>query len=316
MPRFHRSQTGDSIECAATLRLCDSSTDRMLPPADPEIPLRRGAPEFLRDWGVRTASHLESRWAEVAGWRIHSRSTRAAAAAEDVPFILLHGLVISSLYMLPLAESLAARGHAVHAPDMPGFGRSSKGQRVPDVPGMARVLSRWLEAEGIPRCHLVANSLGCQVVADWAVQFPRQVCTVTLIGPTIDPASHDILRMAGLILWDGLREPATLLLDHLIDQERAGVGRSVQMIGHMLRDRIETKLPRIAAPGLVLHGEYDPVAPARWAREAAALMPHGEWGTIANGWHCAHYSHPEEVAARILAFTARATAATPTDVRT
>jgi 2-hydroxy-6-oxonona-2,4-dienedioate hydrolase len=40
----------------------------------------------------------------------------------------VHGLVVSSRYMVPLAEVLAC-WFDVYAPDLPGFGRSEKPSR-------------------------------------------------------------------------------------------------------------------------------------------------------------------------------------------
>src|SRR4028119_2296736 len=50
------------------------------------------------------------------------RASEAGAAASP-PVVLVHGLVVSGRYMVPLLEELA-RSHAVYAPDLPGFGRS------------------------------------------------------------------------------------------------------------------------------------------------------------------------------------------------
>jgi 2-hydroxy-6-oxonona-2,4-dienedioate hydrolase len=44
------------------------------------------------------------------------------------PVVLVHGLVVSSRYMVPLAEVLA-RWFDVYAPDLAGFGRSEKPSR-------------------------------------------------------------------------------------------------------------------------------------------------------------------------------------------
>ena len=38
------------------------------------------------------------------------------------PIVLVHGLVVSGRYMVPLLDELAS-SHAVCAPDLPGFGR-------------------------------------------------------------------------------------------------------------------------------------------------------------------------------------------------
>lgn len=255
-------------------------------------------PECLRDFGVPVRSRLESRWTFVDGWRWHSRSSQPT---DGTPFVLIHGLIISSLYMIPLAECLAETAE-VHALDLPGFGRSEGPVRALSVPAFAEALARWLDAAGIERCHLVANSLGCQICADFAARFPRRVATLTLIGPTIDPAAHTIPRQALRLAAELLREPVRLWLNHLVDFLRAGPRRVWTMVLVMFADRIDRKLPRISAPTFVLRGERDPIAPESWTREAARLLPNGRPLTLPRAGHCVHYSHPVETARAILAF--------------
>src|SRR5436190_11663678 len=100
-----------------------------------------GPPEFLRDFGPKLRSPLESRWSMVKGWRWHTRSSRSTGGT---PLVLVHGLVISSLYMIPLTECLARTGE-VHAVDLPGFGRSKGPQCAPSIPEMAEFLVAWLD---------------------------------------------------------------------------------------------------------------------------------------------------------------------------
>ncbi len=54
--------------------------------------------------------------------------------------VLVHGLVVSSRYMVPTAERLAPHCR-VFAPDLPGFGGSEKPPRVLDVAGLSDALS-------------------------------------------------------------------------------------------------------------------------------------------------------------------------------
>ncbi|MDQ6655766.1 MAG: alpha/beta hydrolase, partial [Verrucomicrobiota bacterium] len=129
-------------------------------------------PELFRDLGVPAASRLQSEWVTVRGCRLHSRSCASANASwaapsgyDGVPFLLLHGLVISSLYFIPLAEVIAAAGCEVHALDLPGFGRSEGPHEVLSVAQMAEWAIEWLAARGIPRCHIIGNSLGCEIAA-------------------------------------------------------------------------------------------------------------------------------------------------------
>ena len=109
------------------------------------------------------------------GFRLHSRSAECPGAT---PFVLIHGLVISSLYMIPLAECLADHGE-VHALDLPGFGRSQGLWLAPSVADLGDVIIEWLSVNKIRRCHLIANSLGCQISAHVATKAPQMVETLT-----------------------------------------------------------------------------------------------------------------------------------------
>jgi pimeloyl-ACP methyl ester carboxylesterase len=68
-------------------------------------------------------NEFSSSWTQVNGRRMHARvGGRVGAPA----VVLLHGLGVSSRYMLPLARELAPH-FRVYAVDLPGFGRSSGG---------------------------------------------------------------------------------------------------------------------------------------------------------------------------------------------
>jgi 2-hydroxy-6-oxonona-2,4-dienedioate hydrolase len=114
---------------------------------------------------------------------MHARMHRRSVPGQRV--ILVHGLVISSRYMEPLAEQLAALCD-VYAVDLPGYGLSDKPACVLSLPDLADALSEWMKAEGLASAHLAANSFGCQVLAEFAVRHPHQVDRLVLQGPTID----------------------------------------------------------------------------------------------------------------------------------
>ena len=78
--------------------------------------------------------------------------------------MLVHGLALSSRYMVPLGRRLAARGYDVLAPDLPGFGRTRKpaGSGWPGGPNVreqADQLLAWMDACGIEaRCSSATRS--------------------------------------------------------------------------------------------------------------------------------------------------------------
>ncbi len=249
-------------------------------------------PELLRDFGFPVQSKLVNRWVTIQGRRFHSRS--AEVQASDAPFVLVHGLVISSLYMIPLAECLARR-HSVHAVDLPGFGRSAGPARTLSVPELAEALLAWLAESGIGRCHLVANSLGCQIAAHVAVQAPERVASLVLIGPTLDPRAFALALQTWRLLRDALREPPRLWLNWIFDFGRAGIRRAVGTTRAMFRDHIEHQLPWVRASTLVMRGGLDPTVPQRAAEEMTRLLPLGHLMVVPGQTHCVHYTVPETV---------------------
>ena len=163
-----------------------------------------------------------------------------------------------------------------------------------------------MSAAGIDRCHLVANSLGCQVAAHCAVMAPERILSAVLIGATTDPAAHGFGTQLRRLLHDALEEPASLWVRWLYDFARAGLPRALGTTRAMFADRIEQQLPGITAPTLVVRGENDPTMPQSWGECAAALLPAGSLEVIAGAPHCAHYTHPAVVAKLCLRHAARA----------
>jgi len=250
-------------------------------------------PELLRDLGIPTQSLLESHWSSVNGRKLHSRKTKTAKA-EGVPFVLIHGLVISSLYMVPLAECIS-REHEVYALDLPGFGRSEGPSEVLSVPQLADWVIAWMSVTGIHQCHLVSNSLGCEIAAHVAVKAPQRVATLTLIGPTLDPHAFALVTQTLRLLQDALHEPVRLWMNWLFDFCRAGISRAFGTTREMFRDHIEVQLPQITARTLVIRGKLDPTVPQAAAEEATHLLPRGKLFVIEDEPHCVHYTNPLRV---------------------
>jgi 2-hydroxy-6-oxonona-2,4-dienedioate hydrolase len=241
------------------------------------------------------ASSLESRWVEGSTGRIHARWSVAGPAWGGPPIVLVHGLVISSIYMVPLAEVLGRR-YPVVAPDLPGFGLSAKPERVLDVGGLADGLLNFLDAAALPpQVVLLGNSLGCQVAVDLAVRFPSRVLALVLAGPTMDRAARTAPRQIGRWMIDWTREPPSLAAAHLRDYGRAGLRRAWRTFRHALADPIEEKVGQLTCPTLMVRGSHDPIVPARWLSELA-VRAGAETAEIRKGPHVVNYTRPRALA--------------------
>ncbi len=245
-----------------------------------------------------------SGWARVNGLWMHYR-TAVEAAGDGLPaVVLVHGLIVSSRYMVPTLKRLA-RHYRVYAPDLPGFGRSESPPRTLDVPGLSGALCAWMEVMGLKGAVLVANSMGCQVVADLAARRPELVGRTVLQAPTMDPRGRSVPRQAARFFLDVFREPPSLVPVELRDYLSAGTRRGWRTLRHALEDQIEENLPRVRAPALVVRGSRDPICPQRWAEEAARLLPQGRLVVLPGAAHAANFGAPARFAGLILDFLER-----------
>lgn len=252
-------------------------------------------------------ARLTARWATVGGVRMFARTGGPSRPGASPTVVMVHGQVISSLYMVPTAR-LLAQDFPVLAPDLPGFGWSGKPRAVLSVRGMADALAGWMQAVELSSAALVAHSLGCQVAVDLAVRRPELVQSLVLAGPTMDPAARRAWVMVARWVRDWPFERPSLGLAHLRDFALAGPRRALLTFRHALADRIEDKLPLIRVPTLVVRGERDPIAPQRWAEEAVGLLPQGRLAVIPRGPHCVNYGTPVAFAGVVRAFLTGATA--------
>lgn len=237
----------------------------------------------------------------MGGLRTHARISEDPVFNGNPAVVLVHGLVVSSRYMVPTAELLATH-YRVYAPDLPGFGKSDKPPRVLNVAELSDSLAAWMGKIGLRSAALVGNSFGCQIIVEFALRHPERIEKAVLQGPTVDPLGRTALRQVGRLLLDGVREPPSLLPIELLDYLDAGFRRSVRTFRYMLECRIEERLPQMYVPTLVVRGSRDPIVPQRWAEEATRLLPAGQLVVIPGATHTANYSAPSEFTRVVRAF--------------
>ena len=249
---------------------------------------------------LREFAELESVWHRAGGFLMHARVTRGVAP-NPLPVVMVHGLGVSSRYMVPAAVRLGAF-YKVYAPDLPGFGRSEKPAEVLTIEQLADALLAWMDAAGLGRAALIGNSMGCQVIADLAARYPRRVMRAVLLGPSMDPHARTSVRQVLRLLRDLPRERFSGVLLAGLDYLLCGPRRVWRTFKYALDARIEEKLPRVQCAALVIRGARDPLVPQQWAEEAARLLPRGRLVCLAGAAHIAHYTVPAEFVAVVRDF--------------
>ena len=252
------------------------------------MPHDHQGPEPRRAWVTSGTMHYYYR---VAG----------DAHVEQLPLVLVHGLGVSSAYWANLQPLLAAR-RPVYAPDLPGFGRTTRPQGMLNTVALAQALADWMRAVGLSRVHLLGHSLGGPVVAEFAHHAPERVARLILVSATIGTRGASAPRQTLGLLHDSIRESLSLFPVIARDYRRAGIRRVIGT--DILADDDDTiaTVAQITLPLLIVRGDRDRVVSMRDTQQLRDAAPHASYVTINDAAHAAHWSQPHALAAAVNAF--------------
>ena len=126
------------------------------------------------------ADTIESRFAQVNGLRM--RFLQAGKTGSAV--ILLHGYAQNSHMWRPLITELA-RTHRVIAPDLRGFGDTTKAETGYDKKTMAQDVHALARSLAIEKAGIVGHDIGLMVAYAYAAQYPAEVGRIALLDAFI-----------------------------------------------------------------------------------------------------------------------------------
>jgi pimeloyl-ACP methyl ester carboxylesterase len=253
------------------------------------------------------------------------------AGSSGPPVVLLHGagLDAAGLSLGPAMIALADWCR-VFAPESPGFGDSDP---MPAGWGFAECsafLGPLLDALGLSCASLVGLSMGGGVALGFALQVPERVKKLALIdsaclnaavpggrltwffvhmpglnviGSWLLKSSRRLMRWALLRhMWHRPEMVTPQLVDdlmHLARKHPAGAAvlewQRREITWNGLRTNYVNRLPEIAIPTLILHGDDDRLLPVEIAERAHRLIRNSRLEIIPNCGHLAPLEQPEAV---------------------
>ena len=155
-----------------------------------------------------------------------------ATAGNGFPLLLLHGSEPQESWHVWEPVLGMADTYRLIAPDLLGYGRSTKTEETPDFRAQARVLKDFVEKLGIQRLSLMGSGWGGQVALEFALDWPESVASLVLVASSYDKDQLRRLRK--------LRKPTLIIFaeDDMVTQLKAG---------YLLRDAIGTSRLEVLA---------------------------------------------------------------------
>jgi len=251
--------------------------------------------------------------------QVFSQTIKYYDHGQGEPLLLVHGLGAEADVWAYCIEPLS-QNYRVIAPDLLGFGRSSKPLINYRIATFVEVLDRLLQSLGVHRCSMVGNSMGGWIVASFAIQFPERVNKLVLndaIGIVAGAVRVPIdLRPSSLQNMREILEymfcDKNLATDELVELayechlERNDGPTIASMLENIRRklDRLDDQLDRLETPTLLVWGDCDRISPLSVAENYHRLIPGSKLEVIPQCGHIPPLEKPQELVWHITKFLA------------
>jgi non-heme chloroperoxidase len=247
----------------------------------------------------------------------------ASGDPAGTPVLLIHGWSDSWRSFERVMPHLPASIRA-YSISLRGHGGTSRPPTGYDVRTLATDVAAFMTAVGVDSAALVGHAMGALVAARFAIDRPERTESLVLMGSRPSFASDPVLAdlYATVAAMKDPIDPAVVrefqesvvvrpidaaLIDTAVSESLKvplRVWRAV-MYGTLQTD-FSTELRSIAAPTLIISGEYDQTGTPRTQRELLAAIPKARLIEYAGGGHAMHWESPSRCAHDLAGFLQQA----------
>jgi len=236
---------------------------------------------------------------------------RAGEGAQTL--IFLHGNYASSRWWLPQLERLPPNVQAF-APDLRGCGnpqgvslstKEKKGQI--SIQDLSNDLAEFISALNLKNLILIGHSLGGVVATDYTLRNLNSVCGLLLedTGPPneiltgffaqslfipLEFGSRILMRNA--LRLAGIPRRGDLARSLVLDALAASPGQYMAFTSAVSRWNVESDLPSLDVPTLIVWGSKDRIMPPRIGRLYLRSLPQAEMLIVPGAGHSPHLERP------------------------
>ncbi|WP_281561472.1 alpha/beta fold hydrolase [Thalassomonas sp. RHCl1] len=246
--------------------------------------------------------------------------------------LLLHGFGADKDNWNRLAQHLTKRFDVI-APDLPGFGNSSKNPELDyDALPQSKRIKQFADALGIKSFHLAGNSMGGYIAGNFAALYPESVQSLLLLAPfgvmgaqtsemfteikqgknprVLVQNQEQFRQLLEVVFVDPPFIPQ-VIVDHLAQQAEKSLALNTKIF-HQIHNfdqgiplptsPLNRVLKDYAAPTLVLWGDKDRVLDVSGAQVLKPLLLNPTVEVITNAGHLPMIEVPGQTADIISAF--------------
>jgi pimeloyl-ACP methyl ester carboxylesterase len=288
------------------------------------IPLFVPIPELQNTVPEKDLADSDSQFIDIGDLTVHYKASANTPPEGSPTFILLHGFGSSLFTWHEVIDELGIYGRVI-AFDRPAFGlteRPMRGswQENPYTPqAQINLLLGLMDNLGIDKAILVGNSAGGSIAAQAALQHPERVAGLVLVDAAIlkgggAPAwtspflyTPQMNRMGPFVMRQFSGEPGQNFIkstwnnpDNLTEATFKGYQKPLQAnnwdkaLWELTKAsrwvRLESDLPKLQLPTLVISGAGDKIVPPEQSEKVAKLIPKAQFALFDS---CGHVPQEE-----------------------
>lgn len=250
--------------------------------------------------------------------------------------LLVHGLASNAGFWRYTIPELA-KNYKVIAIDLPGYGKSAKGDYSYSMDFYAEEIQKFLKAKNLDKVSFVGHSMGGQIGITFALKYPELLDKLVLASPAgvesfkageakwlrnvfrideIIASGEEIVRTnlnRNFYRWDDKYE---WMVEERIRMAKnpempAFAHAVIQSVGAMLDGPTSNKLDKVKTESLIIYGENDGLIPNPFLHpgytadvflRAKEAMPDVQLVEIPKCGHLLQIEKPEEFSKHIKAF--------------
>jgi pimeloyl-ACP methyl ester carboxylesterase len=218
---------------------------------------------------VVAAAERNERTIDVRGVQTHLFE---AGPAEAPALLYLHGTYLGNLW-LDYHKALAQQFHLI-APDIPGFGLSTRPDWMRDISDYVLYFRDLLDTLKLEKPHLIGHSLGGWMALELAVWYPERVGKLVLANaaglrvkgsPIGDMFAMNVLELTMTCFEDlsasQVLAPAEVNEEYLVSYYRQSTTLASLAWNPNYDPKLERRLERVTAPTLIIWGANDRLIP-------------------------------------------------------
>ena len=253
----------------------------------------------VNDAKIKEYYAKKSAQVNIKRYKVGKRTIRyIETGADTLPMVLfVHGAPggLEAFQSYLVDSALVGKAHIVSV-DRPGYGYSNYGKSVPSIKKQSELIQPILKTNksGHPAI-LVGHSYGGPIIAQMAMDFPKQVGALLLLAPAIDPANEKIFFIS---------YPTDWFLFRLFIPRAFKVANDEKLSHVMELENMYDGWAKLRLPITYVHGKKDIVVPFANTAFAQKMIKNAPVTYVIDKKmnHFVPWSHPQYVRDAILKY--------------